>query len=163
MKALALVGIVSAAVAASAQTISKGTEVMLRFEDPVSSRTAKAGDTVRFTVRDDVRGDGGALMLHAGEHVTGVISAVDKHDRFGKNARIRLTLNPVHGIPLEPRDKGKMFSGGQTDKAAIASGAGALVFGPIGLVGGYFVTGKSVNVKVGDSLRTEVASTTRTG
>lgn len=143
--------------AATAQTtVPDGTEVMLKFEQPVTSKTAKAGDTIKFSIAKDVV-SGGKTVLSTGTPVTGVIEAVSKRDRFGKNARIRLVLNPVNGISLEPRDKGKPFSGSATDKAAIASGAGALVLGPLGLAGGYFVTGKSVNIKAGDTLRTEVA------
>ncbi len=137
-----------AATAAHAQT--KGDAVTLKFVDPVSSKTAKAGDKIRFTVVDTVG------KIRAGTPVTGIIERVDKRDRFGKNARIRLVLNPINGVTLAPRDKGKPFMGSSTDKAAIASGAGALVLGPLGLAGGYFITGKSVNVKVGDTLRTEV-------
>lgn len=143
-----LLGLVALATAAHAQ--NKGEEVNLRFEQPLSSKTAKAGDKVRFTVVNTVG------KLKAGTPVTGVIERVDKNDHFGKNARIRLTLNPVMGVTLAPRDKGKPFYGGQTDKAGIAAGAGALLLGPLGLAGGYFVTGHSVSVKTGDTLRTEV-------
>ena len=44
--------------------------------------------------------------------------------------------------------------------AAGASAGGALVLGPVGLVGGYFIVGKSVNVKVGDHLVSQVSSDT---
>lgn len=143
-----VVGILTLGAAAHAQ--KKGDEVTLKFAQALTSKTAKAGDKVKFTVVKTVG------KLKAGTAVSGVIEKVDKRDRFGKNARIRLALNPVMGVTLAPRDKGKPFYGGQTDKAAIAAGAGALVLGPIGLAGGYFITGKSVNIKAGDTLRTEV-------
>lgn len=146
--ALMLLGLVAMVAIAHGQ--SKGDEVMLRFAQPVSSKTAKAGDKIKFTVIKTVGN------LKAGTPVTGVIERVDKKDHFGKNARIRLVLSPVSGVTLAPRDKGKPFVGSNTDKAAIASGAGAMVFGPLGLVGGYFITGKAVNIKKGDTLRTEV-------
>lgn len=148
-----------ASVASAGQTVPKGTEVILRFEQPLSSRTAKAGDTVPLVIDHNVMADG-HVILAAGTPVRGVIVAVDKNDRFGKNARIRLALDPVHGIPLEPRDKGKMFQSASTDRAAEVAGAGALVLGPLGLAAGYFVTGKSVHVKPGDHLRTEVSQDT---
>jgi hypothetical protein len=154
---LALLGIMCGACMASAQSdVPNGTEVILRFDQPVSSRSAKAGDEIHLHVaRDVVYGD--RTILSAGTPVKGIIERVDKNDHFGKNARIRLALSAVNGIPLQPRDKGKPFQGASTDHAAIASGAGALVFGPLGLVGGYFFTGKSVNIHTGDTLRTEVA------
>lgn len=157
IRTMGVAGLFAAMALAGAQTtVPTGTEVMLKFEQTVSSKTAKAGDQVKFTVAKDVT-YGGKTVLKAGTPVKGVIENVTKRDRFGKNARIRLVLNPVNGVSLEPRDKGKPFSGSKTDKAAIASGAGALILGPLGLAGGYFVTGKSVNIKVGDTLRTEVA------
>lgn len=156
---LFLGGLLGFAAMASATRVPSGTEVLLRFEDPVSSKHAKAGDHVHFTVARDVR-VGGRTILPAGKDVTGTISNVDKRGRYGKNARIRLTIDPVR-VPggvlnLEPRDKGKPFSGSRTDHAAIATGAGALILGPLGLAGGYFVVGKQVNIKAGDTLRTEV-------
>jgi len=155
-RTLSLLSVLAVASGAFAQSsIPDGTEVMLKFEQPVSSKTAKAGDQVKFSIAKDVSYSG-KTVLTAGTPVTGVIEKVDKRDRFGKNARIRLVLNPVNGIKLDPRDKGKPFSGSKTDKAAIASGAGALLLGPLGLAGGYFVTGKSVIIKAGDTLRTEV-------
>ncbi len=147
---------------ALATTVPAGTEVKLTFDQAVTSDHAKAGDKVAFHVSDDVMA-GGKTVIKGGTKVWGVIESVDKRGRFGKNARIRLVLNPVrvHGknITLEPRDKGKPFQGSKTDKAAIASGAGALVLGPIGLAGGYFIAGKKVNIKEGESLRTEVSKT----
>lgn len=152
----------SLAVVASslATTVPQGTDVTLAFKQSLSSKTARAGDKVRMEVLNDVR-VGGTTVLRAGTPVTAIIEKVDKSGRFGKNARIRLTLNPVNGIPLQPREKGKAFQGGKTDKAAIASGAGALVLGPIGLVGGVFINGRNVNIKPGDKIDTEVSRTVR--
>jgi len=147
---------------AAATTVPAGTEVVLTFDQAVSSDHAKAGDKIPFHVSNDVM-SGGKTVIAGGTKVWGVIEAVDKRGRFGKNARIRLVLNPVNvrgtNVTLEPRDKGKPFQGSKTDKAAIASGAGALVLGPLGLAGGYFVAGKKVNIKEGESLRTEVSKT----
>jgi len=137
-------------------TLPSGTEVNLVFQQPLNSRSAKAGETVRFMVKDDVADTNGNLVIRRGTPVTGVIERVDKNDHFGKNARIRLTLNPVNGITLAPRDKGNPVGGTRTDEAAAASGGAALVFGPLGLAAGYFVVGHSVHVHRGDTLRTEV-------
>jgi len=139
--------------------VPAGTEVMLRFNAPVSSKTAKAGDKVPFTVLTDVSVNG-HLVIHKGEAASGIIETVDKRGRYGKNARIRIAINPIDGIPVEPRDKGKDFAGTRTTEAAAATGGAALIFGPLGLASGYFIVGKSVNVKAGDTLRTVVSTTT---
>ena len=146
------------AICALASQLNKGTEVYLTFRQPVSSKTAKAGDTVKFTVTHDVMDSSGHVVIARGTPVMGVISKVDQNDHFGKNARIRIALNPVDGIQLQPRDKGKLIGGTRSDEAGAASGGAALIFGPLGLVGGYFVVGHKVNIHTGDQLRTEVGS-----
>jgi len=158
---LAISALLAAACFAGAQVVPEGTEVMLRFMDPVSSRTAKAGDTIHFKIAHSVTSADGKVIMAEGTPVNGVIEAVNKSDHFGKNARIRIAINPINGLALEPRDKGKPFQGASTDHAAIASGAGAVLLGPLGLAGGYFITGKSVNIKAGDTLRTEVSKPER--
>lgn len=152
-----LVAVASVIYAATVK-VPQGTPVTLKFAQALSSRTAKSGQTVKLNVAKDVVVNG-TTVLKAGTPVTATISEVGKSDRFGKNAQIKLTINPVNKIPLQPRSKGNSFKGSKTDKAAIASGAGALVLGPIGLVGGYFIKGKSVTVKAGDKLETEVSTT----
>jgi hypothetical protein len=153
-----------AAVANADIMVKRGTDVELRFDQAVSSKTAKAGDRVKLHVAKDIVVDG-KTVVKSGAAVAGVISQVDKKDRFGKNARIRLTLEPVKAVngqmlTLQPREKGKMLQGSKTDKAALASGGGALLLGPVGLLGGYFIVGKSVNIKPGDKLVSEVAKDT---
>lgn len=151
------------ATASYAQVIQKGTDVDLKFAQTLNSKTAHVGDMVKLQVASDVMADG-KRVLRAGMPVTGVIEKVDKRDHFGKNARIRIAINPirVHGgvINLEPRDK-QNITGRRSDTAAAASGGGALLLGPVGLVGGYFVVGKQVKVHAGDPLYTQVSRTVR--
>lgn len=146
------------AASALSTVVPEGTDVSLVFREELSSRHAKPGDRVRLEVARDVvvHGD---LVLRAGTPVEGTIERVSKSGVFGKNGSIRLTINPVHGIPLEPRTKGHDFKGSRTDHAAEIAGGGALLLGPIGLIGGVFVHGKSVNIHPGDHLETEVSRT----
>jgi hypothetical protein len=146
----------TAAVAAFGAHLPAGTEVPLIFKQAVSSKTAHAGDRVMFTVARDITDPDGHVALRAGTPVSGVIERVDKRSRWGINARIRIAINPVHGIPLEPRDKGAQIGGTRGAQAAAVSGGAALILGPIGLAGGYFVVGKNVNIHPGQRLRTEV-------
>lgn len=152
---------VMAAFASADVTVPKGTDVKLVFAQKVDSRKAKEGDKVMLKVADNVMVNG-KTILAAGTPVSGVIENVTKRDHFGKNASIRLALNPIQTkggmLYLQPRDK-QSVTGRRSDTAAAASGAGALVLGPIGLVGGYFVKGKPVKVQVGDPLLTSVSRT----
>jgi hypothetical protein len=141
-----------------AAPLTKGTEVLLTFKQALSSKTAKAGQLVNLEVEKDVADSSGSVVLHKGDPVTATIVKVDKRDHFGKNARIRLSIQPVHGVELEPRDKGKLVGGTRSDQAGAVAGAGLLVLGPLGLAGGYFVVGHPVNIKAGDELRTEVSA-----
>lgn len=139
--------------------VAKGTIVDLKFDKAFSSRTSKIGDSVSLHVVNDVR-SGNTVVIKKGTKVTGVMSSVDKRKRYGVNAKIRIALNPVKStygvmIPIEPRTKGD-YIGGKTGEAAGATIGGAAILGPVGLVGGYFVVGKPVTVKVGDPLSTMV-------
>ncbi|MHB8636789.1 MAG: hypothetical protein ACYC96_09990 [Fimbriimonadaceae bacterium] len=147
--------------AANAASIPRGTAVTLVFDKSLSSKTAKVGDSVAMHVAKDVVVHG-QVVLRAGTREEALIATVSKRGRFGKNASIRLALNPVIGIhdkkiPLQPRTAGASFKGSRTDHAALAAGAGLLVLGPIGLVGGIFIPGKEVKIKPGMKLESEVS------
>ena len=96
-----------------------------------------------------------------GARVQGVISKVSRRKRYGINAEMRIVLRPVRSVtgkmvPLEAGGKGEEISGRKSAQAAGATVGGAVVLGPVGLIGGYFVPGKTVNIKVGDAFITEV-------
>jgi hypothetical protein len=163
LKPLTILALGAVAVVSFAQVeVEKGKDIDLKFMQSLSSKTAVIGQSVKLAVMHDVMEEG-KLILKAGTPVMGVITKVDKRDHFGKNARIRLAINPVKSlygemIPLQPRDK-QSVTGRRSDTAGAASVGGAAVLGPIGLVGGYFVVGKPVKVQVGDPLYTQVSRT----
>jgi len=161
MVALA-VGLPAAAVIQQV-TVPKGTVVNLVFDQALTSKTARAGDTVRLHVRDNVM-VGSKTVIKSGTSVTGVLTQVKHRQRFGVNAKMLIALNPVMStygqrIPLRHRQAGRQFGGKKSEQAAGASVGGAILLGPVGLVGGYFITGKRVVIKVGDPLPTEVKRT----
>lgn len=154
---------VSAMAKADKVTVPKGTEVILVFDQNMSSKTAKVGDSVALHVQDSVKVDN-KTVIAAGTKVTATISSVDKKKRYGVNAKIRMVLNPVKStydkmITLDPRSQGKYVKGKKSEQAAGATVGGAMILGPVGLVGGYFVSGKSVTIHSGDRLATEVSQT----
>lgn len=160
---LGLVIVAAFAVSAVAQTliVPQGTNVNLVFDQPLSSRTAQVGQLVRFHVANDVVLNG-HRFIRAGTPVTGVVSKVNKRKAYGVNAKLRIALNPVRLttgvlVPLEPRSKGQYVAGKKSGQAAAATAGGAIIAGPIGLLGGYFVKGKPVNIRAGEILPTEVA------
>ena len=153
----AIAGMVMAVAACNADTIfvPRGIEVPLVFDQAVSSRHAKVGDTVQLHVAHNVAVDG-QTVIKRGAHVTGLITGVKHRNVFGVNGHLRMVFEPVRSafgktIDLEPKIAGKS-SGSRPDHAAEISGGAALVLGPVGLVGGVFVVGKNVTVKPGDTI-----------
>lgn len=158
-----LIALMAFSASANAVTVPKGTEVILTFDQALSSKTAKVGEPVALHVRDDVRVNGHTVIA-AGTKVGATISEVDKRKRYGINAKMRIVLNPVRStygprIDLEPSAKGHTIGGKKSGEAAAATVGGAILLGPVGLVGGLFVHGKPVNIHVGDPLVTEVSTT----
>lgn len=160
MRALALGCAAWAALGAAAfaetVTVPKGTDVVLVFDQALDSRHVKAGTPVRMHVRDTVNVNGVAVM-NAGAPVTGIVTKVVGRKHYGVNAKLYLALNPVTStfgqpVSLEAASQGKVVGGKKTGEAAAATAGGAMVAGPIGLVGGYFIHGKPVKIRVGDTL-----------
>src|SRR5437899_10782543 len=72
-------------------TVPRGTDVVLAFDQSVSSKHARVGDPVKFHVANDVMVSG-KPVIHAGTPVTGVITKVEKRKHFGINAKMMLSL-----------------------------------------------------------------------
>jgi hypothetical protein len=155
---LTIGAIVATVWSAAAGQLKSGTEVNLTFRQEVNSKTAKPGDAIAFVVKNDVTDGSGRVVIKAGTPVRGTIEKVDRRDHFGKNARIRISINPIHGIAVQPRDKGAVVGGTRSDEAGAISGGAALLLGPLGLAGGYFVVGHNVDIHPGQTLRTVVSN-----
>lgn len=135
------------------------TEVKLAFDDEISSKTAKPGDVVHLHVVEPVKVED-KVVIAAGTPVTGAVSRVNHRARFGTNAKIQLVLSPIkttNGNEISLGFKTKTNDLSRPGTAAGASVGGAVLLGPVGLIGGYFVMGKSVHCKPGDRLTVEVS------
>ena len=115
----------------------------------------KKGDTVRFTVADDVIVDG-RLIFAKGEPGTAVVEKVQQARNFGRNAEVNIDFNKTKSIDGTYVDthvgeaaKKEMKS---LAMAAGASLAGIAVLGPVGIVAGAFVHGKDVRLPAGTEL-----------
>lgn len=139
-------------------TVPAGTPVQLTFDQAVNSRHAHVGDKIKMHVTNDVVVNN-QTVLHAGTPAWAIIDKVKKNSHFGINAQMQLDIQPINGIPVEGKNAGKL-SGSRADHAAEVGGAGALVLGPVGLLGSYFVVGKPLKLKVGDTFQTVVSQDT---
>lgn len=121
----------------------------------VSTKTNKVNDPVSFTVAEDIM-DGDVLLVPKGTVGTGHISELKKAGSFGRNAKLDIIFDNI------PTIDGQSFTGSQGKEAkektkseltaAGASVAGAVLLGPIGLVGGFFVKGQSIELPVGSEI-----------
>jgi hypothetical protein len=139
--------------------LKKGTKVTLVFDTPLHSKMAKIGDVVQFHVQNPVEVDG-KTVIPMGAKTTGTVEKVNKRQRYGINASVRLAMSPLHdtagqSIPLGFKTEGPLISG-KTGGAAAATAGGALVLGPVGLIGGYFIPGKTVDAKPGDIMTVQI-------
>jgi len=133
-----------------------GLTVPLEFCDTVDSRTAHKGDVVELKVVDDVQVDG-RLRFRKDAAASGIIEAVHKPERFGKKAEIKMRLDWVRDVngdqvPLSSYNSGKRFEPG----AGGASLGGALLLGPIGLLGGALIKGGHLVIKKGTRIQGRV-------
>lgn len=139
--------------------LPKGTEVKLAFDTDLSSKTAHVGDKVWFHVEEPVIVEG-VTVIPMGDKVYGTVEKVKKRGPFGVNARIQLLMSPIKTVsgamaPLGFKTKTKNVTN-NTTTAAGASAGGMLLLGPVGLVGGYFINGKSVHFHPGDKMTVTV-------
>ena len=137
----------------------------IAINDKISSKTNMVGDEVTFTVREDVK-VGNNLVLPKGSQGSGVITKVSQPKSFGRSGKLDISFDQVFSLDDEPiptvlgpeaKEKLKM------EAAAVgASAVGALALGPIGLVGGFFVKGKDVEIPAGTELYIQTQSSVTT-
>lgn len=137
----------------------------ISLNEDVGTKINEVGDPVSFTVEEDVT-VGNVLVLPKGAQGSGVVTNVQKPRSFGRSGSLDIAFDQVFSIDEEEiptvlgpeaREKLKM------EAAAIgASALGALALGPIGLVGGFFVKGKDVEMPLGSVLYIQTKETVQT-
>ena len=122
-------------------TIPAGTVVEMTNEDPINSKDLTEGDRLRFSVAEDIK-VGDVIAIPRGMEAEGTVSKARKAGRFGRDGKIEIEYDSVHasdGSPVQlvvgekTKEQYKRTAG-----AVGASAAGAIILGPVGLVGGFF-------------------------
>lgn len=133
-------------------TLPKDSVIKLEFAEDLSSKTAQAGDVVKYKVADNVFVND-VLVIPKGAEGLGRVMKVVGPRIFGQDARIDVDFGFLYAID---NTRVKVFLGeiAKQEAKTIAGAAGAtiggmVVLGPIGVIGGAFVTGKSVNIPAG--------------
>ena len=143
--------------------IPANTLVTMTNLDELNSKTIQEGDVVRFTVADDVL-VGDVIAIPRGMEVNGTVTKARKSGRFGKDGKIESMYDNVRAADGSPvalmvgdktKDQYKRTAG-----AVGASAAGAVILGPVGLVGGLFVHGNEVDIPAGTTMYAETKANT---
>ena len=139
-------------------TIPAGTVVEMTNEDPINSKDLTEGDRLRFSVAEDIK-VGDVIAIPRGMEAEGTVSKARKAGRFGRDGKIEIEYDSVHasdGSPVQlvvgekTKEQYKRIAG-----AVGASAAGAIILGPVGLVGGLFVKGNNVDIPAGSTMYAE--------
>jgi hypothetical protein len=143
-------------------TIGADQVFSLELTEPITSQKNLKDDVVHVKVAEDIM-DGETLLIPRGTVGTGHITEITKARSFGRNAKLNIVFDQLQGID------GTVFTAIQGEeaksktkeeyKAAGASVAGAVLLGPVGLVGGFFVKGKSIDLPVGTLVYVQPEST----
>ena len=163
LEALANLAFQDGIVVVETVTLPKDSVIKLEFAEDLSSKTAKAGDVVKYKVADNVFVND-VLVLPKGAEGVGKVTKVVGPRMFGQDARIDVDFGFIYAID---NTRVKVFLGDVAKQAAetVAGAAGAaiggmVVLGPVGIIGGAFVTGKSVNIPAGSTTFVQVKADT---
>jgi len=143
---------VANAAAATPVYVAAGTKVGLEFVDPVDTGTAKVGQKVRLKVVADVIVSR-HVVIRKGAALTGIVVYAQNKGAFGKPSKATLGHLAVIAVDKKPVPIREVSIVPDATKsrvgAAAASTAGAILLGPIGLLGGGLVKGGHVQVPPG--------------
>jgi hypothetical protein len=133
--------------------LREGTDVPLKFAQPLSSKSAAEGDPVAFILDSDLK-VGDIIVAKAGSKAFGEVSNVQKSGMMGKAGQLNVRLNylKVGNLRIKLR--------GTKDKEGQSGTTGAIVltvlFGPIGLI----KHGKNINIPQGAPLTAYISDDT---
>jgi TolA-binding protein len=152
--------------------IPVGTELDVRLQDPLSSKTNVVEDRFRATTAVDLT-LGDRMLIPAGSEVRGVVSSVDKAGRLDRKAQMTLSFDqitidgrdyPIQGMVVDAIE-GEGIKG-DIAKIGAGAGVGAIIGGILGggkgalagvLIGGGGIAaatpGKDVELAPGTVLR----------
>jgi hypothetical protein len=136
---------VAGAASAAAIKVPEGTEMRVRFDDMVTSKTAAQGDQFSITLAEQVRLADGSVVP-AGYKGLGEVTNVEKRGMLGKGGQLNVRFNYLKIGDDRLRLRG---SKGAEGKDAIgATVALTVLFGPIGLI----KKGKDVEIPAGQEM-----------
>jgi hypothetical protein len=82
-------------VRAASRVVPEGTILRVAFDEPISTATAKEGDTVRGRLLDDILDTQGRVAIASGSRVVGMIEHAVDSGRLARPAELRMRLSEV--------------------------------------------------------------------
>jgi hypothetical protein len=142
--------------------LAKGTQLRVRLDQAISSKTASSGDDFQVSLTSDLVLEKNVLVAPKGGYSAGEVDRVRRAGRFGRSGHLRMTVNEVAAIdgtviPVVLEGLAETFD---KKKVGLAIGAATVGYialgGPVGLVGGIFVKGREAELPVGTELIVKV-------
>ena len=125
--------------------IREGTEIALKFESDLNSKTAVDGDPVEFVLDNDLK-IGETTLVKKGAHAMATVSNAKKAGMMGKGGELNIQLQYL--IAGDNRVQIRGTKGGEGDSKVGATVALTVLFGPIGLI----KHGKNIDIPAGTPL-----------
>lgn len=133
--------------------VPEGTELTLAFAQDLSSKTAAEGDTVNFSLAEDLTVDG-VIVARAGAKAIGEVTNAKKAGMMGKGGELNVRLERLTVGEAKVRIRGS--KGREGDSEVGTAVALTVLFGPVGLL----KHGKEIDIKQGTTLAAFVAEDT---
>ena len=119
--------------------IPVGTEIDVRLQEPLSSKTAQVEDRFEATTMVDVRDDRDRVLIPAGAVLRGVVSSVDKAGRIERQGKMTLAFDQItvkgRDYPFRATVTQALESDGirgEAGKIGAGAGVGAIIGGILG-------------------------------
>ena len=146
----------------AATSVPAGTAITVTLDQSISSKNAKAGQSVAASVAHDVT-ENGKVVIPKGAHAKLVVSSVQVSGRLSTPAKLWLRLKSVevHGktYTIATSSSGRTMGGkGKRDAGFIGGGAGAGA-----LIGGLAGGGKGALIGAGAGAGAGTAGAAATG
>ncbi|MDO4218470.1 MAG: hypothetical protein Q4C78_00520 [Synergistaceae bacterium] len=138
--------------------LPKGTIVKAKLTQTITVRTVKKGDIIALTTAEPIM-IGDVLVAPIGSRILGHVTKVRLPGAFGRSSKIDIEIDTLEilgpstvklGIGTEAKKATEAYL--PMAGAAATSLAGALLLGPVGLVGGFFIRGNDRQLKEGTVL-----------
>lgn len=142
-------------------TLPKDNVFKITFTKEMSTQQSRVGDVVTFKAADNLYVND-VLVLPKGAIGEGKIKKVVQPGIFGKDGRVDVDFSHIYGvdgskIKIHIGDLAKQEAESIAGAAGVAIGS-MIVLGPVGIVGGAFVKGKSITIPVGSETFVQITA-----